>query len=85
MRAAGTQTVMYYIHQAAMLITANGAMLLTDSLEIFCMNSSWGVPKISMIRFSWWRATISAKGSQQTIQKCFIFIPLTSSSANFTY
>jgi len=39
-------------------------VLLTDSLEIFCMNSSWGVPKISMIRFSWWISTVSDKGSQ---------------------
>jgi len=69
MRAGGTLTVMYYKHQAAMLITVNGAMLLTDSLEIFCMNSSWGVPKISMIRFSWWISTISAKGSQQQNNK----------------
>jgi len=52
-----------------MLITVNRAILLTDSLEIFCMNSSWGVPKISMIRFSWWISTIIAKGSQQQNDK----------------
>jgi hypothetical protein len=67
--AGGTQTVKHYKHQAAVLITVNGTMLLTDSLDIFCMNSSRGVPKISMIRFSWWISTISAKGSQQENEK----------------
>nr|CAD7448012.1 unnamed protein product [Timema bartmani] len=43
---------------------------LTDSLEIFCMNSSLGVPSSSMMRFSWWISTLSDKVWLTTYIEC---------------